>query len=263
MTNEIVKKEINSLMFAADDSALSKMSEDAKNHVDDTNPDDIAIPRLRILQSASPEVKKSTPEHIAGAEEGDLINTLSKQIFKAEEGVLFVPAKRRVVYLEWKNIEEGGGLINNFGEDAAPFLNALVDEVGKRISPEGNEIVKTYDVYGYLVDLTSKKAEEVVLSMSKTQSKKAKQWNAMIRSLTSKEGNQLPEFAGVYKLITVPESNDKGSWFNYNIELAGYTLAIPEIGESIYKKAKSFSEMISNNEVKAANYEGQTDDGKI
>lgn len=258
-TKELAKVEKNtSLMFAVDDSAMSKMSDDAKNYVDDTNPDDIAIPRLRILQSASDQVKKSSPEYITGAEEGDLFNTLSKTVFKAEDGVLFVPAKRRVVYLEWKDQAAGGGLVNNFGEDPTEFLNAEVGENGKRLSESGNEIVKTYDFFGYILDLKAGKASEVVISMSKTQAKKAKNWNTIIRQLSDpKSGKQLPEYAGVYKLTTVAESNDKGSWFNFNIESVGYTLGVPTIGALVYEKAESFAKLIAENSVKTS-YENET-----
>lgn len=256
--NELTAKETkNELMFTVDESAVNKMSEDAAVHVDDTSADDIAMPRLRILQSASDQTKKSSENYIVGAEEGDLFNTLDKTVHKAEQGVLFVPAKRRVVYLEWKDRSAGGGLVANYGDDATAYLNASASEDGKRISKAGNEIVKTYDIFGYVVNLETKSAAEVVISMSKTQAKKAKHWNALIRNLSDKTGNQLPEFSGVYKLTTKPESNDKGSWFNYNIEFAGYTLGIPDIGSVIYDKSKSFAKMISENSTKSVIYEDE------
>lgn len=262
MTKEIIKKETkNEILFTVDDSALKQMSEDAAVHIDDTNPDDIAMPRLRILQSASDQVKKSTPEYIKGAEEGDLFNTLTKEVFKAEEGVFFIPAKRRVVYLEWKDQAAGGGLVNNYGEDATAFLSAIVGDNGKRLSKAGHEIVKTYDFFGYILNVKSGTASEVVISMSKTQAKKAKQWYAQIRNLSDKAtGKQLPEYAGAYKLTTVAESNDKGSWFNYNIDYAGYTLGIPTIGSQIYNKAKDFSKLIAENSAKVS-YENETGSG--
>lgn len=258
--NEIAKKETKNkeLMFGADETALNKMSQDAAVHVDDTNPDDIAMPRLRILQSASDQVKKSSSDYVFGAEEGDLFNTLNKTIYKAEDGLLFVPAKRTVVYLEWKDQSTGGGLVRNYGDNAEPFLNALEGENGKRMSKAGNEIVKTYNFFGYVVDVKTKTAQEVVISMSKTQAKKAKHFYALIRSLTDKNtGKQLPEYAGVYKLTTVAESNDKGSWFNYNIEPVGYTLGIPEIGARIYSQAESFAKLIADNSAKTVVYENE------
>lgn len=244
-----IEENKNELMFSVGDNeeALALMSEDSKTYVDDTSADDMAMPRLRILQSGSEECKKSSPKYIEGAEEGDIFNTLSKQVAKGDEGAYFIPVKRRVVYLEWKAKEAGGGLVNNFGENPEAYNSANVGENGKRISPRGHEIVKTYDIFGYVLNPQNGHASEVVISMSKTQAKKAKEWNALIRNLTDRAtGNQLPEFAGVYRLTTIPESNDKGSWFNYKIEFKGYTLALPT-GKMLYNKAKEFAKMVAEN----------------
>jgi hypothetical protein len=247
--NEIAKlNENNSLIFntTLDDSALEIMNSDANEYVDNTSPDDIAIPRIKIIQSGSDEVKKTNPNYIKEADEGDLINTLTKQLVKGDEGFFFVPAYKRIVYLEWKDRAKGGGLVKNYGEDATAFLSAEVSDDGKRISKQGNEIVKTYDFFGFVVDAKNKKFSEVVISMSKTQAKKAKNWNSIMRQVLSKDGKQLPIFAVAYKFTTVPESNDKGEWFNYKIEMAGYTLSLPEIGKIIYEKSKSFVETIKD-----------------
>jgi len=116
-------------------------------------------------------------------------------------------------------------------------------------------------VFGYVVDMKTYNYSEVLISMSKTQVKKIKQWNAMIRSLTDiKTGNQLPSFAGVYKIKTTPESNDMGSWFNYDINFAGYTIAIPQVGSIIYKKAKDFADLVKSNAIKVDHNENTTQD---
>lgn len=251
--NEIAKSNSNELfLFPMDQKSLELMDSDAENYHDNTSAEDLAIPRIKIVQSGSDERKKQHPKFIKEAEEGDLLNTLTNQIYKGDQGLLFVPAHKRIVYLEWRDRTKGGGLVKNFGEDATEFLSASTDENGRRISANGNEIIKTYDFFGYTIDLQNKKVFEVVISMQKTQAKKAKGWNSIMRNLTSKDGKQLPIYAGLYKLTTNPEANDKGSWFNYKIEFVNYTLAIPEIGISTYNKAKLFTNSIKDLKV---NYE--------
>lgn len=250
----------NNLLFQlsnVDDESLDLMKKDAKDYKDNTSPEDLAIPRIKIIQSGSDERKKNNSKYIEDAEEGDLINTLTQQIYSSEDGLLFIPAIKRVVYLEWRSKEKGGGLVKNYGEDATTFLSINPDENGKKITKDGNEIIKTYDFFGYVLNLENKQIQQVVISMQKTQAKKAKNWNSIMRELTTKDGTQLPIYAGVYKLTTVPESNDKGSWFNYKIELAGYTLGVPEIGNVIYNKAKMFSETIKQIKV---NYEDDAEE---
>ena len=251
--NQITKKEESLIV---NNSIMDIMSADAQDYRDNTDTNEISMPRLRILQSGSKEVKKANKaEYIEGSEEGDLFNTLTKKIYKGEDGLYFVPASRRITYLEWRDRQKGGGLVNNFGEDSTVYLNSTLGENGKRISKDCNEIVKTYDFFGFIIDMESNDVSEVVLSMSKTQVKKAKDWNALIRNETDKNsGRQLPEYAVYYKLKTFVESNDKGSWFNYNITRGDFTLLINNIGSQVYERAKFLNKNFSQSNVKV-NYE--------
>ena len=60
-----------------------------------------------------------------------------------------------------------------------------------------------------------------------------------------------------YKLTTVPEENDKGSWFGwqvdqlYDAQSGGIIGKIPG-GESIYLAARSFREQIQSGNVKVS-----------
>jgi len=237
------------LMFSInDEKALSIMAKDAETFVDDTAADDIALPRIRILQSTSKQLKKSETEYIKEAEEGDIFNTLTREVVPGDKGILFVPVKRRVVYLEWRAVDAGGGLLNNFGEDPTEYNKYPKNEKGAHMTGPDTEIVKTYDTFGYVINPETNSFSEVLISMSKTQVKKMRRFNALIRSLTA-NGRTLPEYAGVYKLITVPEKNETNSWFNWEMSCVGYTLGIPKIGQSVYDAAKKFAEMIAESKV--------------
>lgn len=50
----------------------------------------LIIPHLRLLQSGSPQAKRSDPAYVEGAREGLFINTASGELF---EKVLFVPCR--------------------------------------------------------------------------------------------------------------------------------------------------------------------------
>lgn len=248
--NDIVKKEENALLSVNADLMQQALSE-SDDYVDDTSADDIIIPRVRILQALSDELKKNSGEFIKEAEEGDILNTISKEIYKAEHGFLFIPVTRQISYIEWKDRKQGGGIVNHFGSNPEEFLSCEENEKGQRISERGNLIVKTYDFYGFILD-SNFKAFEVLLSMSKSQARKAKHFNTLIRQLCDpKTGKQMPEYFGVYQINTIPESNESGSWFNYNVKFKGYTLAIPENGKLIYNRAKEFYDSVKSNEVVA------------
>ena len=55
-----------------------------------------------------------------------------------------------------------------------------------------------------------------------------------------------PSYAYVYKLTTVGENNDQGSWFGYNIELSEMVS-----DPLIYDQAKAFARAASSGEVEA------------
>ena len=91
--------------------------------------------------------------------------------------------------------------------------------------------------------------QNAVISMSSSQLKKSRRWNSLM--LTQKvEGPSgsftPPTYAIVYKLSTVSESNDRGSWFGYQVEKAGMVE-----DASVYNEAKSFSTAASRGDVEA------------
>jgi hypothetical protein len=56
--------------------------------------------------------------------------------------------------------------------------------------------------------------------MSSTQLKKSRKWLSQMQSLTAKGKNGvfvLPMMSQIYNLTTVAESNDKGSWFGWEV----------------------------------------------
>ena len=63
-------------------------------------------------------------------------------------------------------------------------------------------------------------------------------------------------FYASYKLTTVSEENDQGSWFGWDIECldggSGGILESLENGEQIYLDARSFKERVDNQTVSAA-----------
>lgn len=67
---------------------------------DSDSADDVIIPRVRLVQSLSPDRK-------AGAEEGDVINSLTKQKYN---GKAFVPVFKFNSNVEWLPRSEGGGI---------------------------------------------------------------------------------------------------------------------------------------------------------
>ena len=73
-------------------SELDKMLEaDAGVGLENITTEDMQIPFIRIIQALSPQLQKDDPLYIKGAEQGDIFNTVTHQVWKAEEGITVVP----------------------------------------------------------------------------------------------------------------------------------------------------------------------------
>jgi hypothetical protein len=85
--------------------------------------------------------------------------------------------------------------------------------------------------------------------MTSTQLKKSRRWNSLMltQKVSGPSGSFTPPtYAVIYKLSTVSESNDRGSWFGYQVEKAGQVE-----DADIYNEAKSFSTAASRGDVEA------------
>lgn len=233
------------------------MMEDAGAGTESMTAQDLAIPRLTILQSNSPQVTKGHEKFIKGAETGDICETISGECFNGEEGIILIPVSYRRAYIEWITKDNGGGFVKDHGNDSSILDKTTRDEKNRDILPNGNQIVTTAE---YFVIIVSNKEEvaprEAVLSMSSTQLKKAKKWNTMISTLrvARPDGNGFFNPAMYYRsycLKTVPESNEKGNWMGWVIEPAADTINLLN-GEELYMHARRFREQVASGAVRVA-----------
>jgi hypothetical protein len=201
---------------------------------------DIAIPYINILQSNSPQLNPSKAEHVEGAKVGQFYNTVSQEV---SDSLNVIPVLYQLRYVEWKPREQGGGFVESHHADSGILSKTKRDQVTfKDVLPNGNYIATT--AYHYV--LAQGKA---VISMTSTQLKKSRRWNSLMltQKVSGPSGSFTPPtYAVIYKLSTVSESNDRGSWFGYQVEKAGQVE-----DADIYNEAKSFSTAASRGDVEA------------
>ena len=92
MSNEMIKKE---------QSMLDSMNTGAPMGFEDEETDDVIIPRIKVIQTLSPERKEKI------AEEGDIINSLTKEKLNGKK---FIPVFKFNNNVWWKDRSEGGGI---------------------------------------------------------------------------------------------------------------------------------------------------------
>jgi hypothetical protein len=209
---------------------------------------DMSLPYLTVLQSLSPQIKKSSPDRIDGAEEGDLFNTVTRELYSGEVGVLLVPCAFQKAWVEWSPRDSGGGFVASHPDDSIMAL-CNRNEIGFDVRKDnGNLIVPTFYYYCMVVkeDGTT---EYVILSAARTTMKQARKWNSIISSVQVMGPNGAfnpPMFAQLYHVSTKPESNAKGEWYTLNIQSKGLVS-----DAELYNKAKTFAQQVKTGAVKA------------
>jgi len=253
MANEVAnKKESNVVAF--DESILL---EDAGSGQDGMSKDDILMPRLGILQQMSDQINKRHGDYIDGAEAGHIFDNVAKTAHDGEQGITVVPITYRRAHIEWK--PDRGGLVADHGSDSSCLESCTRGEKGEYMTADGNQIVITGEFLVYVLD-DNGGYFPALISMSGSQFKKAKQWNAMISRLMVpiKGKSENPAmFWTAYQLSTVPESNDLGSWFGWGIKMkfdasSGGLIKNHAAGSDIYLAARAMKKSISSGDIKVS-----------
>jgi hypothetical protein len=200
-------------------------SQSAATGFENVKQEDLGIPFLMILQKGSPQIDRDHPDfetkQIDGSEVGDIINTVTNVVVaSAGEPLEVVPCTYQRLYMEWTPREKGGGLVKTH-RDANILNECQRNEQGQDVLRNGNLVVTT--AYFYCIALIDGERQPVVLGLTSTQLKKAKQWlNMMITmKLAKADGTKYtpPAYSHTYKISSVAEHNEKGSWRGWKIEL--------------------------------------------
>jgi len=216
--------------------------------------EDLAIPFFALLQSNSPQCKKTEGAYIKGAEEGMVMNTVTRELFAGTEGIFVIPCYYERVAIEWK--PNRGGLVAIYrGEERDAKVgqaNRVTNEEGKSIDrmPNGNELSVTAQHYVLRVKADGT-WEPGLLSMSSTQLKKSRRWNALMSNIQLKTSTGAsfnpPSFSHIYKVTSAAESRDKNSWWGWNIETHERVAS-----KDLYEAAKAFYASCSKGETRVS-----------
>ena len=225
-------------------SILEEMSKDSGGGFEEVTSSDVQIPFIRVIQAMSPQIKKSDSAFIKGAGQGDIFNTVTKQFWSAEDGILVIPTYFQQKLLEFVPREQGGGFVGELKASSEEVKKAQRNEAGAELLENGNELVRTAQHYVKIVH-DDGTLENAIVDMKKTQLKKSRQWMS-IMMMQKHNGKTLPSFSQVYRLKTVEEGNDKGSWYSWSVEHEKMVESIES-----YNDAKSFHTSIKSGELTA------------
>ena len=233
--------------------------DDAAKGLGKIGQEDLALPFLKILGQLSPEVNKRDGKYVEGAEPGMIFNSVSGDLYDGVKGIDVIPCFYKLEYIEWKDRGDGPGAPVAIYDSSSDIMSKTKPDANyKDRLPNGNYIEKTAS---HFVIITGDSPSTALISMKSTQLKISRKWNSMMSGIKLKGKNGLftpASFSHIYRLKTTQMSNDKGTWFGWEVSKVG-----PITDQQLYQQAKSFSESISKGAVKAKHGEDKPKDQSI
>ena len=224
--------------------ATNLFEADANQGAQNISQEDLALPFLKILGQLSPEVNKRDGKYVEGAEPGKIINTVTNQLYDSLE---VVPVFYKRQYIEWQDRGTSTGAPVAIHEADSDIISQTTrgKDYKDRLA-NGNYLENTAS---HFVLTVGDNPSTALISMKSTQLKISRKWNSMMSGIKMKGANGMftpASFSHIYKLKTTQMSNDKGTWFGWEVSKVG-----PITDASIYQQAKTFSDSISKGAVKA------------
>ena len=224
--------------------ATFDMEADANKGAQNISQEDLALPFLKILGQLSPEVNKRDGKYVEGAEPGKIINTVTNELF---DSINVIPCHYKRQYIEWQDRGTSTGAPVAIHEAGSDIINQTKRDASyKDRLPNGNYLDNTAN---HFVLVLGKSPSTALISMKSTQLKISRKWNSMMMGIKMQGKNGLftpPTYSHIYNLKTVQMSNDKGTWFGWDVSKVG-----PVASKGDYEMAKGFATSVGKGEVQA------------
>ena len=228
------KKKSEVAMFDA-----SMMEADAGSGINDLGSDDLALPFLKILSGLDSKL-----DDLDNAKRGDIINSVTDEVYKGKEGVDVIPCAYERVYIQWAPRGEGSGAPASVykTKDECPEVERSSEDNKDYLTAGSGQYIEETHQHNVLILKDDGSADQALIAMKSTQLKKSRKWNSMMLSATIKGKNGMftpPRFGFIYHLKSVGEENSKGSWHGWEMSRKE-----PVSSADVYAKAKAFAESI-------------------
>ena len=224
--------------------ATNLFEADANQGAQNISQEDLALPFLKVLGQLSPEVNKRDAKYVEGAEPGKIINTVTNELF---DEIQIVPCHYKRQYIEWQDRGTSTGAPVAIHEADSDIISQTTrGKDYKDRLPNGNYLDNTAQ---HFVLAVGKTPQTALISMKGTQLKVSRKWNSMMMGIKMQGKNGLftpPTYSHIYNLKTVQMSNDKGTWFGWDVTKVG-----PVSDKNIYDMAKTFAVSVGKGEVEA------------
>ena len=198
-------------------SLKARIRQDAGKGVS-TDQSDNLIPLVYILQAQSPQALKKDPAYINGAEAGSIwLRGASDPIVDGEEGFLFQPCYFAKCWIEWKPNREGFVARHAERPSDAKQVKEKDEKGNERLvwkSKAGNLLVESREHVGLVLGRGAPMG--YVIPFSGSGHTVSRGWMTLMNGKVE-DDTKLPSWCYIYRLKTRFRSNDKGSWYLFEV----------------------------------------------
>jgi hypothetical protein len=201
--------------------------------MEEVEKNDVAMPRIALCQSNTPQRKKSDPKYIEGLDEGMFFNTATGRVYG--ESFRFIPIKYFKQRILFYPIDDGGGIdcqsLNGIdGGHYSPTCATCPkkDFVG---GPEGGK--PSCFEFQNRVGLVLPDGDVAATSFKSTAIPASKQWSAIAKLRNA------PLFSAIYEIRAVPAVRKGNNFFAVTVKL------IQNVSPDDFKYAKGLYESLS------------------
>lgn len=245
MANTPVKKQASEVV-AQDANVLdmSMFAVDAGIGNKEVDQESLSIPFLKT------NLTKQIRALHKGSSEGDIINTVTNNIYNGEEGIKVIPCAYQRRFIQWSPQGDDNTApiaIYTRKEDCPKTERSKEDNKEYLTDGSGQYIEDTHQ--HFVLVLNDDGSTDVgMIAMKSTSLKKSKKWNSIIsgRKMTGPDGHVFspPRFAHVYHLWTYLEEKSGYSWYNWEMKLEGQVTE-----RAHYDEAKMFALSVEKGDV--------------
>lgn len=187
---------------------------------DNVSSADLTMPRLRLIQYISDELKKSSDSYIDGAEAGHMYDSVARELL-TEAYVIPLYYERK--FNLWRTRDAGGGLIAScFTEAEAREELAKICQAERIALDDVQRVEATFEIidtpthYCMMINPATGEANGIVVDMPSTKQKVSRAWNTEMKRRAG------ATFAHAWRITSVEETNKrKEDYFNYRVEYVG------------------------------------------
>jgi hypothetical protein len=231
---------------------LADMSRDVGLGVS-TDPSEVGIPFLYILQDLSPQVKRRDEQYVDGAEVGDVYNNVTREVIPARVGIDWVEVGFEAAQVEWR--PNRGGFVAKHPNDTPlrSEIRMVDDGTGRQIPtlPSGNTLTETKYHYGLYrraatADTPAGNWEPAVIGMASSMIKNSRELEGMKKRVRLPNNDIAPAFAVFYHFGTKLVSKNNNDWFTGEITQG------PWVSSDVYYVARELAQQVAAGTIKTS-----------